>query len=64
MKVPKIPKVINEIIPAPTAVLREGLIVLGGVLIAAYVISKFPSVQKFVMANSIKVETKDGEVLF
>jgi len=64
MKSPKIPKVISEIIPPPTAVLREGLIVLGGVLIAAYVISKFPSVQKFVMANSVKVETKDGEVLF
>jgi hypothetical protein len=61
-KIPKIP--FKEIIPPPTAVLREGLIVLGGVLIAAYIISKFPAVQKFVIANSIKVETQDGQVLF
>jgi hypothetical protein len=60
-KIPKIP--FKEIIPPPTAVLREGLIVLGGVLIAAYVISKFPSVQKFVMANSVTVKAGD-EVLY
>ncbi len=61
-KLPKIP--LKEIIPPPTAVLREGLIVLGGVLIAAYVISKFPAVQKFVMANSVTVKTEDGQVLY
>jgi len=45
-------------------VLREGLIVLGGILIAAYVISRFPAVQKFVLANSVTVKTEDGQVLF
>lgn len=62
MKIPKIP--IKEIIPPPVAVLREGLIVLGGVLLAAYVISRFPAVQKFVMANSVTVKTEDGQVLY
>jgi hypothetical protein len=36
----------------------------GGVLIAAYVISKFPAVQKFVMANSVMVKTDDGQILY
>jgi len=57
-------KTIPKIIPPPVAVLREGLIVLGGILIAAYVISRFPAVQKFVMANSVTVKTEDGQVLF
>lgn len=61
-KIPKIP--LKEILPPPTAVLREGLIVLGGVLLAAYVISRFPAVQKFVMANSVTVKTEDGQVLY
>lgn len=55
---------LKAIIPPPTAVLREGLIVLGGVLIAAYIISRFPAVQKFVMANSVTVKTDDGQVVW
>jgi hypothetical protein len=55
---------LKQIVPPPVAVLREGLIVLGGVLIAAYVISRFPSVQKFVMANSVTVKTDDGQVVW
>lgn len=62
MSIPKID--LAKIIPPPTAVLREGLIVLGGLLLAAYVISKFPAVQKFVAANSLTVRDGDGKVLF
>ena len=60
----KTPSFIKQVVPPPVAVLREGLIVLGGVLLAAYVISKFPAVQKFVMANSVTVKTEDGQVLY
>jgi hypothetical protein len=45
-------------------VLREGLIVLGGVLIAAYILSRFPAAQRFVSANSITVKSGDGSVLW
>lgn len=57
-------KFAKEIIPSPAAVLREGLIVIGGVLIAAYVISKFPKVQKFVQDSSVTVKGSDGTVFW
>jgi hypothetical protein len=57
-----ISKVVKNIIPSPTAVMREGLIVIGGVLIAAYVLSKFPKVQKFVQDSSVTVKGTDGTV--
>jgi len=62
MKTPsiKIPAIVKDIVPAPTAILREGLIVLGGVLIAAYVISRFPALKKFVADASITVNDTKG----
>lgn len=55
---------IKQIIPSPVAVGREALIVLGGLLIAAYVLSKFPKLQNFVTANSLTVKSTDGKVLY
>ena len=55
---------IKKVIPPPTSVLREGLIVLGGVLIAAWVLSRFPQLQKFVRDSSITVDDKNGNNLF
>lgn len=60
MKLPKL----QQVIPPPASVLREALIVLGGVLIAAYILSKFPKAQKFVAANSVTVKDGDGNVLW
>jgi len=54
----------KKIIPAPESVLREGLIVLGGVLIAAWILSKFPALQSFVASNSITVKNGDGNVMY
>lgn len=55
---------LKNIIPSPEAVLREGVIVLGGVLIAAFIISRFPKVQAFVSSNSITVKNQNNDVLF
>lgn len=55
---------LKNIIPAPEAVLREGVIVLGGLLIAAFVISRFPKLQAFVTGNSITVKNTNGDVLY
>lgn len=55
---------VKKIIPAPEAVLREGLIVLGGLLIAAWVLSKFPALQQFVTSNSLTVKNGDGNVMY
>lgn len=60
----KIPSAVKQVIPTGPQVAREALIVLGGVLIAAFVISRFPKLQKFVMANSVTVKSEDGNVLF
>ena len=56
----KVPAIVKDIVPAPTAILRESIIVLGGVLIAAYVISRFPALKKFVAGASITVNDKQG----
>jgi len=55
---------LDKIIPEPTAVLREAIIVLGGVLIAAWVLSKFPALQSFVASNSVTVKKDDGTILY
>ena len=55
---------IKSIIPTGPQVLREGLIVLGGVLIAALILSRFPQLQKFVQDNSVTVKSGDGSALF
>lgn len=55
---------IKKIIPEPTAILREGLIVLGGVLIVAHILSKFPTLQSFVQSNSVTVKDGDGNTLW
>lgn len=51
---------IKNIIPTGPQVAREALIVLGGVLIAAFIISRFPALKKFVGDNSLTVNTSDG----
>lgn len=55
---------LSKIIPEPTEIAREALIVLGGVLIAAYILSKFPALQKFVASNSVTVKSDDGATLW
>lgn len=55
---------IKSIIPTGPQVAREALIVLGGVLIAAFIISRFPSLQKFVSDNSVTVKNEDGKVMY
>lgn len=55
---------IKAIVPPPTSVLREGLITLGGILLAAFIISRWPAAKKFVESNSLTVKDDTGNVLF
>jgi len=57
MKIPKF-------IPTPVEVGREGLIVLGGILIAALILSRFPKIRDFVTAQSITVKDSSNNILF
>lgn len=55
---------LSKIIPTGPEVAREALIVLGGVLIAALILSRFPALQKFVSQNSLTVKADDGSTLY
>lgn len=55
---------IQKIIPTPVEVGREALIVLGGLLIAALILSRFPKVRDFVAGQSITVKDPSGSILF
>lgn len=46
----------KKIVPTVPEVMREALIVLGGVLIASWVLSRFPAVKAFVTSNSVTIE--------
>jgi preprotein translocase subunit SecE len=52
--------VFKKIIPTGPEVLREALIVLGGVIIASLVISRVPWLKELVTGASITVNDKQG----
>lgn len=56
----KIPPKVKAVIPTGPEVIREALIVLGGVLIAAYIISRFPALKNMVRESSITVDDSQG----
>ena len=55
---------LKSIIPTGPHVAREALIVLGGMLLAAFILSRFPKLQKFVTDNSLAVKDDKGNTLF
>lgn len=55
---------IAKVIPPWQAVAREGFIVLGGIVLAALIISRWPALQKFVQDNSITLKDSNGTVLW
>lgn len=55
---------LKNIIPTGPQVAREALIVLGGVLIAAFILSRFPKLQAFVSQNSLTVKDGQGNILY
>lgn len=54
----------KNFIPSAPEVGREILIVLAGVLGAAYILSRFPQVRDFVAAQSITVKDEKGVTLW
>jgi hypothetical protein len=55
---------LKDVIPKPEAMLREGVVVLAGVLLAAFILSRFPKLQAFVANNSVTVKDDTGNILF
>jgi preprotein translocase subunit SecE len=55
--------IIKKIVPTGPEVLREALIVLGGVIIASLVISRVPWLKNLVTGASITVKDGQGNIL-
>lgn len=55
---------LSKVIPTGPEVAREAIIVLGGILIAAYVLSRFPKIRDWVTAQSITVKDTSGHTLY
>lgn len=53
-------EIIKKIVPSGPEVLREALIVLGGVIIASLVISRIPWMKNLVSGASITVNDSKG----
>jgi hypothetical protein len=53
-------EIIKKIVPSGPEVLREALIVLGGVIIASLVISRIPWMKSLVSGASITVNDSKG----
>lgn len=55
----------NKWIPAPSAIVREGIIVLGGLLLAAMVLSRFPKLKTWVsQQGTVTVQDGSGNTLY
>lgn len=52
------------ILPTVPELAKSTLITLGGVLLAAFIISRFPKVRAFVAGQSISVKDANGNILF
>ncbi|MBC3930363.1 hypothetical protein [Undibacterium curvum] len=55
---------IKNVMPPATSIVREGLITLGGILLAAFIISRWPQAKKFVESNSLTVKDQAGNTIF
>lgn len=51
---------VNKWIPAPHEIVREGFIVIGGVILAAIVLSRFPALKQWI-ADQGTITLKDGD---
>lgn len=54
---------IKAFIPTAPELVRETIIVLVGVLVASYIISRFPELKSFVTGNSLTVKDQAGNVI-
>jgi len=56
---------VSKWIPGPHEIVREGIIVLGGVLLAAYVLSRMPTLRAWVQQQgTLTVKDTTGNVLY
>ncbi len=54
---------LSKIIPTGPELAREGLIVLGGILLAAFILSRFPRLRDWVGAQSLVIKDSKNNTL-
>jgi hypothetical protein len=59
-----VPVVLKKIIPTGPEVAREAIIVLGGILIAAFILSRFPRLREWVASQSVTLKDGQGNTLW
>lgn len=59
-----VPVTLTKIIPTGPEVAREAVIVLGGILIAAFILSRFPRLRDWVAAQSVTLKDDKGNTLW
>lgn len=52
---------LSKIIPTAPEVARETIIVLGGILLAAFILSRFPALRDWVGAQSLTLKDANGK---
>lgn len=55
---------VKPYLPSVPQVSREAVTVLAGILIAAFVISRFPALKNFVEGNSLTVKDPNNKIYF
>lgn len=55
---------LKTIIPSGPQVAQEVIVQLAAVLIVAFILSRFPGLQKFVTDSSLTVKRDDGQIMF
>lgn len=55
---------VKAYIPDHKELVKDTLLMLGSIIIAAYIISKFPGIKNLVESNSLTVKNQDGKVLY
>jgi hypothetical protein len=53
-----------SIIPSAPEVTKQGLTILGGVLLAAFILSRFPAIRDWVAGQSISVKDNSNKTLY
>ena len=54
---------ITDLLPTPQKLAQETVVALASVIIAAWIISRFPSVKAFIKANSLTVDDQTGNTI-
>jgi hypothetical protein len=55
---------IKAYIPTAPEIVRESIVAVFGILLAAFVISRVPALRHFVQQNSLVVKDQSGNVLY